>query len=64
MDAYNPELHDANLNKALEYVLKGADEAAAEQFDLTRLEPGGRIIGKRCGVPQNISTKARSADLI
>jgi len=38
---------------ALSYVLKGAGEAAAEKFNLERLEPGGRVIGKRCGTSQN-----------
>ena len=38
------------------YVLKGASPEAASQFGLERLEPGGRIIGKRCGT----SAKHRS----
>lgn len=55
----NPELHLANAAAALAYVLKGAGHEAAEQFHLTRLAPGGRIIGKRCGTSQNIGSKAR-----
>ena len=59
LEAGNPELHAINLAVALGYVLKGAHLEAAEQFGLTRLEAGGRIIGKRCGVSQNIGAKAR-----
>lgn len=55
----NPELHAANLEAALAYVLKGASPSAAALYSLSRLEPGGRIIGKRCGTSQNISAKAR-----
>jgi UDP-N-acetyl-D-mannosaminuronate dehydrogenase len=45
----------------LGYVLKGASPEAASQFALKRLEPGGRVIGKRCGTSQNIGAKARKA---
>jgi len=55
----NPPLHALNLENALRYVLKGSDDGAAEAFSLDRLEPGGRIIGKRCGVSQNIGPKTR-----
>jgi hypothetical protein len=55
----NQEVHAVNLAAALSYVLKGASEAAAEKFNLERLEPGGRVIGKRCGTSQNIGAKAR-----
>jgi len=55
----NPELHAVNLETALSYVLKGADAAAAAQLALARLEPGGMVIGKRCGTSQNIAGKAR-----
>jgi hypothetical protein len=58
----NPDLHAVNLEAALAYVLKGASTAAAAQFKLTRLEPGGRIIGKRCGTSQNIGAKARNEE--
>lgn len=57
----NPDLHAINLEAALAYVLKGASPEAASQFGLERLEPGGRIIGKRCGTSQNIGAKARKA---
>lgn len=55
----NPELHLINLEAVLAYVLKGASQEAASRFGLTRLEPGGRVIGKRCGTSQNIGAKAR-----
>lgn len=55
----NPALHAANLEVALEYLLKGADSAAAELHGLERIEPGGLVIGKRCGTSQNIGAKAR-----
>jgi len=59
LEAGNPALHAANLGAALSYVLKGADADATAQFNLTRLEPGGRIIGKRCATSQNICAAAR-----
>jgi hypothetical protein len=58
----NPDLHAVNLEAALAYVLKGASPEAASQFTLERLEPGGRVIGKRCGTSQNIGAKARKAE--
>ena len=57
----NPDLHAINLEAALAYVLKGASPEAASHFALERLEPGGRVIGKRCGTSQNIGAKARKA---
>lgn len=62
LEAGNPELHAANLESALAYILKGASPEAASQLGLERLEAGGRIIGKRCGTSQNIGTKARQSD--
>lgn len=55
----NPDLHAVNLDAAIAYCLKGADADAGNRFGLTRLEPGGRIIGKRCGTSQNIGPAAR-----
>lgn len=63
LEAGNPDLHAVNLEAALTYVMKGANADAASQFSLERLEPGGRIIGKRCGISQNIARKARSNGL-
>lgn len=56
----NPALHAANLEVVLEYLLKGADPTAAELHGLARIEPGGLVIGKRCGTSQNIGLKARN----
>lgn len=61
LEAGNADLHAINLEGALAYVLKGASPEAASRFGLERLEPGGRIIGKRCGTSQNIGAKARKA---
>nr|WP_166180886.1 hypothetical protein [Altererythrobacter segetis] len=61
LETGNPDLHAINLDVALGYVLKGASPEAASQFSLERLEPGGRVIGKRCGTSQNIGAKARKA---
>lgn len=61
LEAGNPDLHAVNLEAALSYVLKGASPEAASRFALERLEPGGRIIGKRCGTSQNIGAKARKS---
>lgn len=59
LETGNPDLHAINLEAALSYVLKGASPMAALQFPLERLEPGGRVIGKRCGTSQNIGATAR-----
>lgn len=59
LEVGNPDLHAVNAQAALAYVLKGASPAAASQFGLARLEPGGRIIGRRCSTSQNIGAKAR-----
>lgn len=61
VEVTNPSDHAINLEAALAYVLKGASPEAASQFALERLEPGGRVIGKRCGTSQNIGAKARKA---
>lgn len=61
LEVGNPDLHAVNLQAALGYILKGASPEAAAKFNLERLEPGGRIIGKRCGTSQNIGAKARKA---
>jgi hypothetical protein len=60
LEGSNPALHAVNRDVALSYVLKGACADAAALFGLDRLEPGGRIIGKRCGTSQNIGAKARA----
>lgn len=60
VEVNNPQLHAVNLDAALGYILKGANQEAAVQFALDRLEPGGRVIGKRCSTSQNIGAKARN----
>lgn len=57
----NPPLHQENLNSAVFYILKGCAIHVAEEVGVRRLEPGGRVIGKRCGTSQNIGPKARAA---
>ena len=56
----NVPLHFENLDKALGYVLKGANAKAIIKFGLTKQEAGGECIGKRCGMSQNIGPKAQS----
>ena len=60
LEAGNPDLHAINLKGTLGYILKGASPEAASQFGLERLEPGGLVIGKRCGTSQNIGPAARA----
>jgi len=55
----SPDLHTVNLAIALGYLLKGADDEAYRQLDLHRQEPGGLVIGKRCGTSQNIAVSSR-----
>lgn len=63
LEIRNPDLHASNLAFAFFYLLKGAGPDAALQFDLERLEPGGRILGRRCSTSQNISAKAREEEV-
>jgi len=51
--------YEANLRAVVDYILKGADEATRQALQIQRSEPGGDIIGKRCGVSQNIGPDAR-----
>lgn len=64
LEVSNPDLHAVNLLKAFGYCLKQTEPEVASQFGLERLEPGGRIIGKRCGTSQNIGPKARNIALM
>lgn len=60
LETGNPALHAHNLKMAFDYICKGAPQAVLDAFGLERKhEPGGRIIGKRCGTSQNIGAKAR-----
>jgi hypothetical protein len=51
--------YGVNLLEVLDYVLKGADAVARESLGVRRREPGGEIIGKRCGTSANIGRAAR-----
>jgi len=53
------QAYDLNLAETLDYVLKGADDAARQSLGIRRKEPGGEVVGKRCGVSQNIGPDAR-----
>ena len=56
----NPELHFANLAVAFGYLCKAAPQSVLNAAGIRRQhEPGGRVIGKRCGTSQNIAAKAR-----
>lgn len=54
-----PAVYAANLARIVGYVLKGSSSDAARQLRVERLEPGGRIIGKRAATSQNIGRAAR-----
>lgn len=57
----NPELLARNRQEVLGYVIKGAGTEAVSVFGLSRSEPGGLIVGKRCGTSQNIGLNARNS---
>jgi len=57
--AVSRDVHAVNLAEALGYLLKGADKITADNLGLARLEPGGRVTGKRCGWSENVGAKAR-----
>lgn len=56
-----PEHYAENLRAVVGYIVKGALPAAAEAHGLSKLEPGGRIIGKRAGTTRNIGRAAQQA---
>lgn len=49
-----------NARNVVRYLLKAASAKSGDQRGLSRVEQGGRIIGKRCGSTQNIGRAARS----
>jgi hypothetical protein len=51
--------YEGNLSEALQYVLKGVDHRARETLGIERSEPGGQVVGKRCGVSMNIGRETR-----
>ena len=60
LEVGNPELHSVNLEVAFGYCCKGAPQAVLDAFGIDRAhELGGRVVGKRCGISQNIGAKAR-----
>lgn len=61
LEASNPADHAVNLEVAFGYVCKAASQADLDARGIVRQhEPGGLVIGKRCGTSQNIAHKARS----
>ncbi|MBX9614905.1 MAG: hypothetical protein K2X25_04880 [Caulobacteraceae bacterium] len=50
----------ANLGAVSGYMVKGASPEAMRTLGLDRSEPGGVVIGKRCGVSENIGETART----
>lgn len=54
-----PDKYRANLQNVVAYVLKGAEPVAAQVLGLTKIDAGGRVIGKRCGWSENIGAAAR-----
>lgn len=59
VDQVNPDLHHHNVARALEYMLKQADEEAAVDFQLPRRGGLSLVVGKRAGTSQNIGSSAR-----
>lgn len=55
LEASHPDLHFANLETVMAYVIKQADMVSTQGFH----QSAGRVIGKRCGTSQNIGVKAR-----
>lgn len=61
LEVGNPELQAVNLEAAFGYLCKGAPQAVLDAFGIEREhQPSGRVVGKRCGISQNIGPKARS----
>lgn len=52
--------YERNLTKTLGYALKGASQQAREALGIIECEPGGLVVGKRCGVSVNIGPAARA----
>jgi hypothetical protein len=57
-DVYG-ETYAGHLAAVVGYVVKGAEPDAAARFGLGRVEPGGRIVGKRSGCSANLGPMAR-----
>jgi len=52
--------YDANLSETLDYVLKGADDAARAGLGIKRSEHGGHVVGKRCGTSVSLGASVRN----
>ncbi len=50
----NPGLYLANLATVVGYLIKGTCPNAGAALELERVKAQGRVIGKRCGISQNI----------
>lgn len=53
-----PAAYSENLANVVGYVLKGASSDAAVRLGLSRLESGGRVIGKRAATSENLGLAA------
>lgn len=53
------ETYSDHLRKITGYLIKGADGRSVKALELTRVEDGGELWGKRCGMSQNIGRSAR-----
>jgi hypothetical protein len=53
------ENYRGNADAVLAYLVKGASDDAGKTLNLPRSSEGGPIIGKRCGMTQNIGPSAR-----
>ncbi|WP_156893824.1 hypothetical protein [Brevundimonas aveniformis] len=54
LETSNPHLHEVNFDEAVDYLLKGAESDVRAAFGIRRSQPGGLIIGKRCGASNNL----------
>ncbi len=54
------ELYSEALAGMVGYLVKGAEPRAVEALQLSRVEPGGELWGKRSGMSENINRAARA----
>lgn len=55
LETANPSLYRSNLDETVAYMCKGALRPPSPRWS----QPGGLVMGKRCGTSQNIGKKAR-----
>ena len=60
---YGEHYSDA-LQGIVGYLVKGAEPRAVAALGLDRIEPGGELWGKRCGMSENINRTARARALL